>query len=114
MEAKLAARCGCQWAFLSPVAHPTSKPGDMRPPIGEAAVLRAQRDLPELDIVALGGVTPASAARLASGGSRGVAVLGGVFRQGHATSPSDACEAASSYLDALAQANMGMGRSDFC
>ena len=41
LEVKLAAHCGCKWAFLSPVARPTSKPGDTRPPIGEAAVLRA-------------------------------------------------------------------------
>jgi thiamine-phosphate pyrophosphorylase len=101
-EAQLAAQYGCNWAFLSPVARPTSKPGDSRPPIGEAAVLRAQRRLPELDVVALGGVTPASAARLAAGGGRGVAVLGGIFRAGHATATADACAAATTYLDALA------------
>ena len=65
-EAALAARCGCQWAFLSPVARPTSKPGDTRPPIGEQAILQAQAALPAIDIVALGGVTPAAAARLVS------------------------------------------------
>lgn len=102
-EARLAADCGCQWAFLSPVARPTSKPGDVRPPIGEAAILRAQRSLhDDLDIVALGGITPQTAARLAAGGGRGVAVLGGVFSHGHATSAEQAKENARAYLEALA------------
>ena len=102
-EAHQAALCGCQWAFLSPVGHPTSKPNDCRPPIGEAAVLRAQRALPELDIMALGGVTPAAAARLAAGGGRGVAVLGGIFRKGHGTTTPEAQAAAAAYLDSLAE-----------
>ena len=105
VDAQHAAECGCDWALLSPVAHhPTSsQPGDGRPPIGEAAVLRAQRALPEIDILALGGVTPASAARLAAGGGRGVAVLGGIFWEGHATSAADARDAAAEYIDALEQ-----------
>ena len=103
LEAHQAALCGCQWAFLSPVGHPTSKPNDCRPPIGEAAVLRAQRALPELDIMALGGVTPAAAARLAAGGGRGVAVLGGIFRKGHGTTTPEAQAAAAAYLDSLAE-----------
>lgn len=100
-EAQFAAACGCQYAFLSPVARPTSKPGDRRPPIGEAALLRAQRTLPQLDIVALGGVTPASAARLASGGGRGVAVLGGIFGGGSETPAEEARFCATEYMEAL-------------
>lgn len=98
-----ASECGCQWAFLSPVSRPTSKPGDVRPPIGEAAILCAQRSLPDIDVVALGGVTPAAAARLVVSGGRGVAVLGGIFSSGHSTAPEDACNAATAYLDALRQ-----------
>ena len=104
-EACAAAECGVQWAFLSPVAHPTSKPGDVRPPIGEQAVLSAQRALPDIDIVALGGISPESAARLASGGCRAVAVLGGVFRDGPGTQPEVACAAAASFCDALVAAS---------
>ena len=102
-EVEFAAACGCQYAFLSPVSRPTSKPGDARPPIGEAAILRAQRALPELDVVALGGVTPSSAARLASGGGRGVAVLGGVFSGGSATPVEEACMRAAAYLEAVCE-----------
>ena len=104
-EARAAAECGVQWAFLSPVAHPTSKPGDVGPPIGGQAVLSAQRALPDIDIVALGGISPESAARLASGGCRAVAVLGGVFRDGPGTQPEVACAAAASFCDALVAAS---------
>ena len=69
-DAQRAAQCGFNWAFLPQWS------------VGEAAVLRAQRALPEIDVIALGGVTPASAARLAAGGGRGVAVLGGIFGEG--------------------------------
>lgn len=100
-EVRLAAEYGVQWAFLSPVAHPTSKPGDVRPPIGEEAVLRAQRALPDIDIVALGGISPASAARLVAGGCRAVAVLGGIFRDGPETRPEVACAAAADFCDVL-------------
>ena len=87
--------------MLRCAARPTSKPGDDRPPLGEAAFLRAQRALPAIDLYALGGVTPASASRLAAGGGRGVAVLGGIFLDGATTSHGDAHAAASAYMDAL-------------
>lgn len=101
-EVRAAAECGAQWAFLSPVARPTSKPGDMRPPLGEDALIIAQRALPEIDVIALGGISPASAARLAAGGCRGVAVLGGVYSNGAATDPDDAYAAAAAFAKALA------------
>lgn len=100
-ELRAAAEHGLQWAFFSPVARPTSKPGDARPPIGEQAVLDAQRLLPALDVYALGGISPASAARLAAGGARGVAVLGGLFPHGAATTPEQARGAAAEYADAV-------------
>ena len=90
-----------EWAFFSPVARPTSKPGDVRPPIGEAAVVAAQGLVPSLDVYALGGVSPASAARLAAGGVRGVAVLGGLFPSGALTTAAQAEAAARPYLKAL-------------
>ena len=88
-DAQRAAQCGFNWAFLPQWS------------VGEAAVLRAQRALPEIDVIALGGVTPASAARLAAGGGRGVAVLGGIFGEG--SSPADVRDAASEYIEALKQ-----------
>ena len=100
-EARHAQELGVQWAFLSPIARPTSKPGDARPPIGEAAFLQAQKDFPSIDLIALGGITPASAARLAAGGARGVAVLGGIFTAGESTRPDAMRRTADAYLAAL-------------
>ena len=97
-ELGLAAEVGMEWAFFSPVARPTSKPGDTRPPIGEQAVLDAQEALPKLSIYALGGISPAMAGRLAAGGVCGIAVLGGVFPSGASTSPEQASQAAQEYL----------------
>lgn len=100
-ELQQAAELGLNWAFFSPVARPTSKPGDLRPPIGEAAVVEAQEMFPSLTVYALGGISVDSAVRLAAGGARGVAVLGGIFSAGSSTSPSEAATAVRQYLQAL-------------
>ncbi|EOD16363.1 hypothetical protein EMIHUDRAFT_210740 [Emiliania huxleyi CCMP1516] len=68
-----------QWAFLSPVFQPASKPGDTRPHLGERAVVAAQAAHPGLTLHALGGVTPEAAVRLTRDGVGGVCVLGGVW-----------------------------------
>ena len=111
-ELRLAVDLGMQWAFFSPVARPTSKPGDDRPPIGEEAILDAQERLPQLDIYALGGISPAMASRLAAGGARGIAVLGGLFPAGAATTTVQAEAAARRYLDALGEAASDTCSSD--
>lgn len=64
-EVARAAELGMQWAFLSPVFQPASKPGDTRPHLGERAVVAAQAAHPGLTLHALGGVTPEAAVRLA-------------------------------------------------
>jgi thiamine monophosphate synthase len=94
--------CGMQWAFVSPVCQPASKPRDARPHLGEQYVLRLQHDHPEIDIYALGGISPEVAARLVARGGRGVVVLGGVFRGGASTSPQQARDAVVSYLSSMA------------
>lgn len=107
-ELRLAADLGLEWAFFSPVARPTSKPGDVRPPIGEAAVAHAQGLLPDLRVYALGGISPEAAERLARNGVRGVAVLGGLFTSGSETTAAAADLAARQYLQALTTAAAGV------
>ena len=60
-----AAAAGCDFAFLSPVFSPQSKPGDLRPTLGVAglAALCASAPLP---VVALGGIGPAEVGTLSS------------------------------------------------
>ena len=102
-ELGLAARppAGLEWAFLSPVFQPASKPLDTRPHLGEECLLRAQRTHPSLRVYVLGGIHPSAATRLAAGGAGGIAVLGGVFRDGAATTPEHAADAAREFLGAL-------------
>jgi len=78
-EVRHAAAIGLQWAFLSPVFQPTSKPLDTRPHLGEGATVAAQRESPTLVLHALGGISPEAAARLTRSGVGGVCVLGGVW-----------------------------------
>lgn len=77
---ELAAACaaGCDYAVLSPIFRPTSKPDDRRAPLGleTLAELAATSGLP---LYALGGVLPRHAATLRDNGAAGMAVLGGLF-----------------------------------
>lgn len=70
-EADAALAAGADWAFLSPIWAPASKPGDARPPLGPAA-LGPRR-------YALGGVAPGRVAACLDAGAAGVAVLGGIW-----------------------------------
>jgi thiamine-phosphate pyrophosphorylase len=65
---------GADYATLSPVFRPTSKPDDERPPLGPAA-LSGHR----LPVFALGGVDEGSVGPCLAAGAAGVAVLGGVM-----------------------------------
>ena len=111
-ELRLAASLGLEWAFFSPVARPTSKPGDLRPTIGEAAVANAQGLLPGLRIYGLGGISPAAAERLALHGVRGVAVLGGLFPSWPETTPEAAEAVARQYSQALTAAAAAAAADD--
>jgi thiamine monophosphate synthase len=73
VDARLAA--GARWVFWSPLHAPTSKPGDTRPPLGEARFLAHAAGRP---VLALGGVTPGTLGRLLKAGAAGAAVLGGI------------------------------------
>lgn len=72
---------GFDYAFLSPVSRPTSKPNDRREPLGEAYLAKAQMRNDPMPVYALGGVTPEIARRLVGKGVAGVAVLGGMWNQ---------------------------------
>lgn len=103
-EVERAAAIGLQWAFLSPVFQPASKPLDTRPHLGEAALIQAQRASPSLVLHALGGITPASAHSLLASGVGGICVLGGVWTMRSDGSADANAEAAARYLDAVDRA----------
>lgn len=77
-ELSQAEAAGCDYATLSPIFSPLSKPGDERPVLDIAGLQRACRAV-SIRVVALGGIRPehASACRLA--GAAAVASLGGFF-----------------------------------
>jgi thiamine-phosphate pyrophosphorylase len=72
-----AAAAGADYALLSPVAPPHSKPAPA-PPLGVAGFAAAVAGL-ALPVFGLGGVTPALAAGLRRAGAAGLATLGGVL-----------------------------------
>jgi thiamine-phosphate pyrophosphorylase len=69
---------GLDYATLSPVFAPTSKPADARAPLGLDA-LRALCASTKTPLYALGGVTPKNARACVDAGARGVCVLGFVM-----------------------------------
>jgi thiamine-phosphate pyrophosphorylase len=73
-EARLAQ--GANLALVSPVFSPGSKPGDTRPPLGPEGFQALAATLP-CPALALGGVTPERAARLA--GAQGFAVISAIL-----------------------------------
>jgi thiamine-phosphate pyrophosphorylase len=68
---------GAEWALLSPVAAPLSKPATL-PPLGVGGVARCVGGI-DLPVLGLGGVTAGLAAALVRAGAHGVAVAGGVL-----------------------------------
>ncbi len=76
-ELAVAAAMGADYATLSPVFASASKPG-YGPVlgVGELAAMAAEAALP---VVALGGVTPATAGACVEAGAAGVAVMGAVM-----------------------------------
>lgn len=96
-ELARAHEAGCDYAVLSPVFAPASKPGYPHPPLGLDGFTRAL--VPGLPTLALGGITPARAAACARAGASGVAVLGGLFPPD--ALPEDRVDAVRAYLAAL-------------
>ena len=72
-----AAAVGADYAGFGPVFATTSKAG-LPSPLGVAAVADAAGMLP---LIAIGGISPASAGPVRAAGAHGVAVIGGLWRQ---------------------------------
>ncbi len=66
------------YAFLSPVFAPSSKPDDVRPPLGLQGLKDACANS-ALPLVALGGIDEHNAGACLAAGAQAVAVLGGVM-----------------------------------
>lgn len=73
---------GCDYALISPVFSPGSKPGDQRPTLGLAGLAQACAATP-LPVLALGGIGPHNAAACLSAGAHGVAGVSAFFAHGH-------------------------------
>ena len=71
----------CDYAFVSPVYHPTSKADDDRHPLG----IRGLADLchaVDMPVVALGGITAGRVSACRTAGAAAIAVLGALFPPG--------------------------------
>jgi thiamine monophosphate synthase len=73
-----AAAAGCDFAFLSPVFSPGSKPDDSRPTLGLTGLAALCADAP-LPVIALGGIGPMQVAGCREAGAAGVACIGAVL-----------------------------------
>lgn len=78
-ELAAARREGAGYATLSPVLSTPSKPG-YGPALGTGGLAAAVAAVPDLPVLALGGVGPGSAAACRAAGAHGVAVMGEVMR----------------------------------
>jgi len=76
-----AASAGCDFAFLSPVFSPRSKPGDVRPTLGLSGLEQLCASAP-LPVIALGGIGPAQASDCLRAGAAGIACIGAIFAAG--------------------------------
>ncbi len=74
-DARAALAAGADYAFISPIWTPGSKPDDMRPTLGPG-VFASLRGLP---VLALGGVTPEREIVARAAGAWGGAGVGGMF-----------------------------------
>ncbi len=76
-EAEAAARAGADYVTLSPIFESASKPG-YGPALGLDSLSEIARALP-VPVIALGGVTAATAAGCLAAGAAGIAVMGPVM-----------------------------------
>jgi thiamine-phosphate pyrophosphorylase len=72
---------GADYASLSPVFATRSKPG-YGPALGVAGLAAGCRAVPDLPVLALGGIRPGRVAPCLAAGARAVAVMGEVMRSG--------------------------------
>lgn len=93
------ARAGADYVTYAPVFAPISKPG-VDEPLGLDGLAAAARHAP-LPVVALGGITPATAGACLVAGAVGVAAIGGLMAD------DDPRAAAAAFVRALAQHRSG-------
>jgi thiamine-phosphate pyrophosphorylase len=80
-ELVAAAAAGARWATYSPVFATASKPG-YGPALGLDGLAAGCRAVPDLAVLALGGLGPGRAGECVRAGAAGVAVMGAVMRAG--------------------------------
>jgi thiamine-phosphate pyrophosphorylase len=97
-ELSEAHEAGCDYAMLSPIYKPSSKPQDTRQTLGLTRMRRAIAGCP-MPVIALGGLTAARAGRCVAAGAHGIATMGGLFAED--MSPEDCTSAASKLRAAL-------------
>ena len=68
-------------AMLSPIFPPTSKPDDVRPPLGLSG-LRAAASSTQTPLFALGGIQAGNVADVIAAGAAGISVLGSIMAAG--------------------------------
>ena len=95
-----AAAAGCDYACLSPIFPPHSKPEDTREALGVTVLAEAAKAL-RLPIIALGGMTPQGAVQCTAAGAHGVASMGALFAPG--SDPEDTHDAARALRAAMAK-----------
>ncbi|HEX6420991.1 MAG TPA: thiamine phosphate synthase [Acidimicrobiales bacterium] len=93
---------GAAHATYSPVFATASKPG-YGPPLGPAGLAAGCRAVPDLRVIALGGIVPGRVATCAGAGAAGVALMGAVMRA------DDPAAVVASVVDEL-RAREGAGR----
>lgn len=73
-EAQAAARNGADYVGMGPIFGTASK-ADAKEPAGVKEILAVKKDLPDLPIVGIGGITPDNAAQVWEAGVSGLAVI---------------------------------------
>jgi len=86
---------GADYAFLSPVYSPHSKPEDTRPPLGVDAAAKAAKGV-SIPVFFLGGINAGRARMCRQAGAYGVAMIGAIWGRDVKTIP-----AATALLEAM-------------
>jgi thiamine-phosphate pyrophosphorylase len=94
-EIEAARNAGADYVGVGPI-YPTATKPDARPPIGVAGLRVVARGIPELPIVAIGGITRSNGAGILEGGADYVAVISAICHE------PDPVQALDAFLSALA------------
>ena len=81
LEVAKASAANCDYATISPIFPPNSKPNDSRPPLGIVGLEDACRSAP-MPLIALGGLDRDRARACIAAGASGIAAMGALFPKG--------------------------------